>query len=360
MTKCKIYLSDEGFGPIVRQRAIINELKKLDNQLDITLQTQQHLAHARYLIHGVKFTDKFNNILWCRYPDGSPDIKKIKSYFRDYTFRSESFIAEEENILDADLVISDFVFEAFETAWRKKIPSFGVAHFTWDWFFSKLYPIPLKTKLLNRFSHQVKKAKYLFFPPFTPQEILNHYGKKVIQVPLIVNSHNCQGLPIGQEKKFKILLIDSGSGVMDIQFRHVLEKIVHIKDIQFFISEKYHVNAENVTVIDENSLFIDYIPYVDLVISRAGFNTISECIASRTPMLLLSEPMNPEMAENILNIKFSGLGSFISEKEFLENLDTFLPEFIEHEYQTLQSNLKNHDIKSNGAAVIAEKIMNNI
>ena len=55
-------------------------------------------------------------------------------------------------------------------------------------------------------------------------------------------------------------------------------------------------------------------------------NTISECIAYKTPMLLLSRKI-PEMKENLINIKNEELGSFISTDRFCKNLIDFLPQF---------------------------------
>jgi len=360
MVQCKIYLSDEGFGPIVRQRAIIQSIKKIDPSIDFTIQTKNHIDRARRVIKSVNYKKKFNNIIWHKHLDGSPDLKKIKSFYSHYIPRSDAFIKEESESINAGFIISDFIFEAFEVGHLKKIPAFGVAHFSWDWFFSKLFPLPLKTNLLKRFSKQAKKARYLFFPPFTPQEILNLYRHNAIEVPLIVNDSNNRKIIFEEAKKFKILIMDSGANVLNHHIRQILPALTALKDFHFFISSNFHFNNENITLIDESELFIDYIPYMNLVISRAGFNTISECIAKRVPMLLLSESMNPEMNENIIAIKKVGLGSFISKKQFVEELPDYLPRFIEHEYLILLERIKSHDIKTNGSQVIANKIMESI
>ena len=64
----------------------------------------------------------------------------------DYETRSQKYISEEASSsnCDFDFLISDFVFEVFPIAARFGIPSFGVAHFTWDWFFSKMFPAGVK------------------------------------------------------------------------------------------------------------------------------------------------------------------------------------------------------------------------
>ena len=56
-----------------------------------------------------------------------------------------------------ELIISDFVYEAFGIAKKNKIPSFGVCHFPWDWFLSKLYPSKIPRKV---FKNMEKLAQY--------------------------------------------------------------------------------------------------------------------------------------------------------------------------------------------------------
>ena len=356
---CKIYLSDEGFGPIIRQRAIINELLKLDDSLRFTIQTDRHLDQAKKFINNTRFIRKYNNITWHKRPDGSPDIDNIRSFFNDYIHRSDSYLKEELPSLDADFLISDFVYEAFEAGYRKKIPTFGVAHFTWGWFFSKLYPSAIDQAVIKRFSNYIERADVLYFPYFTPDEILRHYAHKIKQVPLIINKSNGTGRDT-DNSAFKILLLDSGSGVMKSQIQQFLKNAGHLSDVKLYVSSGFHAYSDNVILLNRNDLFIDFIPQMDLVIGRAGFNTISECIACRTPMLLISEAMNPEMNENILNLKKEGLGSFISESTFLNGFDTFLSKFQAYEYKTLAENMKNHDIPTDGARVVAEDILNRI
>ena len=149
--RSKIYLSDEGFGHIVRQRAVIEELKIQCPSLEIQVQTEVHQEAAKRFITGVEHIRKYNNITWYKLPNGSPDVDAINKNYKDYSVRASKFIEEEMMDVKADFIISDFVYEAFEVAARLNIPSFGVAHFTWDWFFSKLYPPPLERDLVYRF-----------------------------------------------------------------------------------------------------------------------------------------------------------------------------------------------------------------
>ena len=355
MTKAKIYLSDEGYGHIVRQQAIIEQLMyQSNNSIAISVQTHKHIDAARRIMSANNFIDKYNNISWFKHSNGSPDINKISNHFNNYEEKAINYVQDESN-LNADFIISDFVYEAFEISNIKKIPSFGVAHFTWDWFFSKLYPPPLTSKTLNRFFDQSKKAKAIYFPLFTPQEILNHY-KNAIEVPLIVRSKNVNK-KLQNNGKFNILIMDSGSGVLKESIEIALKDIDQLSDVQFHVGSNFNSSSVNLNIIPKEDLLVDYIHGMDLVIGRAGFNTISECIAFRTPMLLLGEAMNPEMNENIINLKNSGLGSFMSLKDFQSGLKNFLISFLKNEYGFIKTNMQNHDIQINGAEVIAKDIL---
>lgn len=357
--KCKIYLSDEGFGHIVRQRAVAEELHRLEPALQMLVQTSVHLETAKKFISNASFRDKFNNIVWYKKPNGSPDVEKIRASYKDYEHRSKLFIDEEIAETRADFLVSDFVYEAFEIGSQLKIPTFGIAHFTWDWFFSKLYPPAMESALLHRFIRQAEMATRLYFPPFTPEEILEHYGNKALHVPLIVKKEIDHKIT-GRINKFKILIMDSGAGVLAESIGKALSKIEVLDDMMFYVSSKYSGEASNITKIPAEDLMIDYIADMDLVIGRAGFNTISECIGLRTPMLLLGEAMNPEMSENILMLKKHHLGSFVSIDTFERSLSTFLPSFLKHEYPFIADMMKRHEIQTNGAEVIARDMLNHL
>jgi UDP-N-acetylglucosamine:LPS N-acetylglucosamine transferase len=176
-----------------------------------------------------------------------------------------------------------------------------------------------------------------------------------MEVPLILRSEILQKR-VDSKGKFKVMIIDSGAGVLSKSVKKALHQARTLDDYEFYVSSKFRVEQANVSFIDEHELLVDYIGDMDLVIGRAGFNTISECIGLRTPMLLLGEAMNPEMNENIITLKKQHLGSFISMETFENEIDSFLPSFIAHEYKFIAESMRNHTIATNGADVIAKDI----
>ena len=360
MLNYKIYLSDEGYGHIVRQKAILDKLAEYSNSpVNFTLQTQKHLNVAKEIFGQGKYINKYNNISWQKLDNGSPDLKKIKHHYENYELISDDFIAKSGNLNEFDFLVSDFVYEAFQLGINHKIPTFGIAHFTWDWFFSKLYPPSINSKVMNLFFDFARKATKIYFPLFTPIEIVKYYNNAV-EVPLIVREKKKKPILNFKKLEFNILIIDSGSNLLKRHIEKSIKNLANLDDIQFYLPKNYNVNSDNINYISKNKLMMDYIESMDLVISRAGFNTISECIACRTPMLLIGEAMNPEINENIINLKNQGLASFISLNEFRNDLHNFLPIFLKNEFKTLKSNMEQHELPLNGADVIANDILNYI
>lgn len=357
--KCKIYATDEGFGPLIRQSAIIEELRRLRPDIDITFQTRKHIESIGLFVKNVKVIDRENNIRWAKLPDGSPDVDAIKSFLSDYRDRSRQFISEEIQEYAFDFSISDFVYEAFPVAQQMGVPSFGVAHFTWDWFFSKLYPLPVTNGFLEQLMAYSAMADVLYFPLFTPREILKNHPN-AIEVPLVVRKQVSAPPADLDRTKFNVLIIDSGSGVLSKPMKKAFSEINRLSDFHFFLPSNMGIQGENITSISNKELFIDYIQHANLVVARAGFNTISECIAFRTPMLLVGEVVNPEMSENLLFVKSERLGSFISLAKFTECFQEVLLHFIDHEFRSVLDAMNNHDIPSDGARIIAEDILNRV
>lgn len=354
-----IYLTDEGYGPIVRQSAICEELIRL-NDINFSIYTKTHLNKAKDVFKNATFHSRFNNVIWNKTENGKPDTNAINAFYSDYDARFYEYVKQYSFQDNADFLISDFVYEAFKIAELKKIPVFGVAHFTWEWFFNSLEKPFLHQNIIDLMYNAGKTATKIYLPPFTPKQVLKLYQNNKVDVPLIVRRRLNQNLKL-ENNKFKILIIDSGAGVLKKRMLSIISQIPKIDFAHFYMSNAFQIEAENVTFINSNQLFVDLIPEVDLVVGRAGFNTISECIAYRTPMLLLSEGFNPEMESNIELVSNENLGAFVDIELLENNFYQTLSEFINKKhYDVIKKTLSTHNYSINGAAVIAEDILNTV
>ena len=358
MLHCKIYASDEGYGHLVRQQAIAEALSTLHPDIAFDLQTKNQADAASWLFPKANVIRRFNNVIWPRRESGSPDLEQTEIFYADYIERSERFMQEDCHSSAYNFILSDLVYEAFGIAHRDNVPAFGICHFTWDWFFSKLYPLPVKRQVIEHMQCLAGYANKLYFSEFSPPDLIQHYRDKCVVHPLIVRKQYASNINTG--KRFSVLIMDSGANVLAASIRNAIAQLKNLPDIQFFIHENYAVQAENITLIPANIPIIDYLQHMDLVISRGGFNTISECIAWRVPLLLISEHMNPEVERNLFCVKQQGLGSFTSLEKFEHHFSSTLRYFIDGEYQQIKNNMLNHDISTNGADVVAHSILDQI
>ncbi len=368
----KIYLSDEGFGPLIREKEIIKSLTLIDKNLIPILQTNRHYEDIEWIIDkNIKKIRRHNLIEWAKNEDGSPNLKKIEKFFVNYQLNSKKFFKEEIKNKDLEFIISDFSPDAFNIASKLGLPAFGVAHFTWDWFFSKLYfennkNTYIKNSVLNFWEKSINNATKIFVPPFTPIEILEKYEKKIIKTPFIVNKNRKKEFNVIADeirkidRKYKILIIDSGSKVLFSELKKILKESSRIiADYQFFVPQAFNsLKSDNISILPNRSIFSDYIPCVDVVIGRAGFNTISECMYHRTPIILISEKGNPETKENIFNLVVNNLGHYYNIKE--DKLHKFLPKYFAQTHSFYKEILLNKKFKFNGAEFIANNIIKSL
>ena len=74
----KVYLSDEGFGPIIREKEIVHSILKKDAYMLPLLQTKRHYDDIDWIVgQKVKSKRKSNLIEYAKNKNGSPDLIKI-------------------------------------------------------------------------------------------------------------------------------------------------------------------------------------------------------------------------------------------------------------------------------------------
>jgi UDP-N-acetylglucosamine:LPS N-acetylglucosamine transferase len=94
---------------------------------------------------------------------------------------------------------------------------------------------------------------------------------------------------------------------------------------------------------------------MDLVISRAGFNTISQCIVHRVPMVLVDEDGNPEIHENLNKVSALGLCVPLTIADYQRRLNDVLRHVFAREYGRILANIR--QFKADGAERVARDIL---
>jgi len=352
VSRIKVYLSDEGFGHVMRQRAILMELGRLRPDLDLVVQTRQQLAYAREVLPaGIRFVEKFNNVITAKSESGSLDVPRTHRLMAGYPEQAEQFVQDELRDADYEFIISDLVPEAFAVARSAGVPNCGVCHFTWDWFFATIFTP--EDPIVRAMARYLDQADVVYLPPLTPDGVLQRYAGKAVEIPFIASYDEREHHAHGGRRK--VMILDSGTAALARVIRAVLPSLPAMDDMHFYVPAQFVIDAPNVTVIEDLNRIPNVLPDMDLVVSRAGFNTISQCMVHRVPMVLVNEDGNPEIHENLNKVSALGLCVPLTIADYQRRLDDVLRHVFAREYGRILANIR--QFKADGAERVARDIL---
>ena len=360
--KIKIFLSDSGWGPLVRQSAILNELRKIYPKIQVTIQSNKHDKLIQRFFGRVKIVKSDNIIKWFNDKNGDINIKKIKNYYLSYESQSNNWLNKFEKDKDYDFFISDISPEAFELGNSLKIPTFGICHFTWDWFFSQAFPPMISNKIISKWHMYQKKASKFFFPPLTPTGCYGLYPNH-FKVNFILNNHikNREKFEIklNQRQKFKILIIDSGDQITTNVFKNLIKKNSNIKS-NLLIHQSRMGEYKNSISLKEDVFIGPVIKHVDLVIGRPGYNTVTEVLCNNKPAIFLSNKLNPETDWNTSQLYLNSLSGYISSTHLFQNFKAIVDLMKSVKSKEYKNNIKKQKFLFNGHCQISKRIKEQI
>lgn len=341
----------------MRISEILIELRKIIADLKVTIQSGMYPYQLEESLGTFDFIKIESPEQWAKSKDGSPDIDRIRNYYSKYSDLSNNFIKQTlKDRHSYDFMLSDYVVDAFQVGNILGVPVFGVAHFTWEWFFSKMYPRPISEEALINWRRREDLADQLYFPLFTPAEILLNRENST-STGLIVKQQSLPTKKIAFSDRRSVLLVDSGSNLLSAQLIEALNSVEYISNLSIYCREKLILDYKKYLIaLPNDDLLIKHIPNMDFVIARAGFNTICECLLYKKPMLLFSEFFNPEMKENIDFMRNLGLAAYISIENLRDDLKACIEKFCLKDLNRLKENYNNLDLHFNGAATIARDI----
>jgi uncharacterized protein (TIGR00661 family) len=372
INKIGLFISDEGYGHSARQKTIIAEFIKYNPDIKITIFNRKRLFFIKeYFGNKLKYKYYPDTLYTLKKKNGELDLNGTKKILINWPKKSNSAIKnllKEKDLLDFDLIISDLVPEAFKLAKILNIPSYGIARFAWDWFFFKTELKSLKEIVLIK--DYLQLSNNIFFSTFIKKKILSDNYFKFKDVNLIFNNNilNDQtGDIFKSSNKFKCLIMDNGTKTNSILIGQTVKYLKNMKDIDFYLSienfsEKlklYVAEQKNLIPIESLKNSHRLISYVDFLVARGGFNTITEIIKFNKPALLINEKNNPEIKENLKQMKKLDFCSIMQQSSFKFNFQKKIYSFIKNDMKRIKNKLKSKKIKSNGATQIVENIVKN-
>ncbi len=360
--KCAIFISDEGFGHMVRQRAIISELIKIYPKIKITLFTKKNIFYLKEKFENkISYINLSSHIKTIKKKDGSLNILETKKIFYNW---DKSIIPWKNKVskffADLDFIISDCVPEAFDLSKKFNVPSFGICHFTWDWFFENVCKV--NSRYLLKMQNSFLKCDYFFFPPLTSKKILNRYKKKISHINFIVGDF---AKKVKKNNFKKCLIMDNGTRSLSSLINKTVPYLKKIDDMQFYVcvdhlSQKIRnqiYSSDNIVPVSGLKNMHEKLSEADIVIARGGYNTISECLVLKKPALFFNEKNNPEVSENLrLLTKKYKLASLIYKNDWGKNFHNKLKSFIKKDSKKIYKKLKYRRYKFNGAEQVVKMI----
>lgn len=362
--KVAFYLSDVGYGHMVRQKYIINNLIKKFKDIKIVVVTSSNIEIIEEIYKSkISCIKHHNSIELFKNLSGYFNKKKTKKVLNIWKKNlKKNYIFFKENFHNFDFIISDYVPEIFYFCKKLKIKSYGICHFTWSWFFSEIYN---ENNIIRKMRFFESLATKTFFPPITPAKVFKNYKKNQYKnINFITEEKNFN---LNKYKKKTFLIMDSGTKTLSKQISSILSKIENQKRYLFLVGtsslsehDYYKIKkSKNIKPVTTLKSMYSTICKVDYVITRAGFNSLSECIILKKPTLFMNEKNNPEIDENIKFIIQNNIGSIISNKDwgkkFLDRLDNF----VKYESTVIKNNLKSLKLGKDGAKQVIDYILNN-
>lgn len=365
-TKVAIFVSDVGFGHMVRQREIIKRLLKSFKNIEITIINGLQIEILKETFrHRVKYIKRFNNIELFKTKEGYLDLNFTSSILDNWNQNlKESYLFFRKNFSKYNFIISDFVPEVFYFSNLFKIKCYGVCHFSWSWFFQK---ISKKKNIIFKIADYENMARKIFFPPFTPRGVYKNIlnKKKIKDVNFIIKKTKKLNK---NNKKKTFLIMDSGTRSLSNLISNTIPYIKDNNKYYFYIgvesltakAKSQVLKSKNLQAITSLKGLYSYISKVDYVITRAGFNSLTECLTFKKPSIFMGENFNPEINENLKFISKLGIGGVMNKQQWGKNFIKRLDLFLKFEKNKIKKNLNLYNYDINGSKQIVDSIIKDI
>ena len=201
-----------------------------------------------------------------------------------------------------------------------------------------------------------RKADIVFLPPFEPVETKINFFDISENVPFIINDFD--EIKIANNHKKKVLVMDNGTSTLSKIIISNFENFEALKDYHFYIPKNLaKSDSTNITRIEGIKNIHSHIPKMDVIIARAGYNTLTECLISKVPALFVNETKNPEIAHNIEQIFSLGYGGRMNVNQYQDEFKNCFETFMNFDYNRIKNRLETANFSKNGADFISQKIL---
>ncbi|MFE0623416.1 glycosyltransferase [Priestia aryabhattai] len=326
------YISDYGYGHATRSTAIIRELLKQNEQVEIIICHSFAIEFLRQCFryeHRVRFREILTDVGYVLKENSlEPDADLLNHEVASYVSIFHTKLMYEKRFMEVanvSFVISDISPLGIAGAYLLNLPSLGISNFTWFTAYEEL----IGELSLEFLEGRYKQMTYQFSLACSDEP---HWGIKENQsfgfYSREVNNCEVQRIrkkinPTGDSH-----IIYFGLGMkVDIGTLSNLP-IWQSPNCKFIVSSNVDVTHPNVYKIPQDETETQhYVAAADLVLTKAGWGTISEAVCAGVPLLITNRSSMKEDCHTIDYLVRHQLCDIIEWKE-LESL-AITPSLIE-------------------------------
>ena len=347
------YVTGHGFGHAIRTTQI---LKALPPDLPLLIKTTAPERLFREELPGRDF-----EYLAAEYDCGclqSDSISVLKretlTRYGEIARRNQAHLADEIAFLKGhgvQGVASDIAPFPLLAAREAGVPSAAVANFTWHDIYAEYAETAEDQALLTQMAEEYAAATVGLITPLSLPSTPSVFPR-VEQVPLVARRGSpirdilTDALDIPPGKHLALLYL--GGWGLEIEWP-ALERFT---DWVFLLDRPLPVPAANARVFDPSVLrYADVAASVDAVVSKAGYGTVTECIANSVPLVYLPRFGFAEYEALVSGMNPWGGGIEISEAAFHAG------DWGHALRSALSAAPDPNAFPTNGAEVIAEKLV---
>ncbi len=343
------YITGHGFGHAIRTTQI---LKALPADLPLLLKTTAPERVFREELPGREFEYVHAEYdCGCLQSDSVHVLRReTLTRYAEIARRNKSRLADEIAFLKergVRCVASDIASFPLKAARAAGIPGVAVANFTWHDIYSEYAETPEDTALLAQMAAEYAEATLACLTPLSVPTVGDVFPSSE-RVPLVARQgrnirsliHETLDIPAGKS----VALLYLGGWGMDIDFA----ALEHWTDWVFLTDAPLPISAANARAFDPNILrYADVAASVDAVVSKAGYGTLTECIANSVPLIYLPRHGFVEHEALVLGMNDWGGGIELSERAF------YAGDWGDALAQALSARLNPEAFATSGADVIA-------
>jgi uncharacterized protein (TIGR00661 family) len=365
MKSILFYISDHGYGHASRIIAIIKELLEREERLRIYVRSSYAFNFIKNSIFSNRlFVNSDRNDFGVLYKDDgyTIDEEKTLNLIRLWLKNKRFYLKKEKNFCiekNIDLIISDIPPFPFDVGKDLSIPTIALSNFNWYTIYKEFAKSSEDRRCIEEIKKSYQKADYAFVLPF-------HCGGMDIfdkreEFPLIARRKTMTKEEVYQRLKIKedqkLIYISFGFSVFNEELIENLRSIRLKKGYTLLLSSRVtnKLRRNIVSIPKDDKASHNYIAACDLAVIKVGFSTVSECISSSIPLVLVGRRRFVEDYFTINTLLDVGIAKEISMEEFIglswiKNIEEYLA--LKENYKKLPSFLY-----PDGAQRISERIL---